>query len=77
MIVPEGIAQVEKAMVCLDVFTFLEGALAVGGAVESAIFRRKAARTVEGAFPVERFVFDAGHDKASCWMGAHIACLRS
>ena len=77
VIVPEGIAQIEKAVIRLDVFTLFEGALAVGRAVESAVFRREAARAVEGALPVERLVFDDGHGKASCWMGAHIARLRS
>ena len=48
-----------------DVFALLKSALAIGGAVESAVLCHKAVAAVQGALGVESLIFDDLHKKAS------------
>lgn len=64
-VVPEGVAQIEKAVFGGDVCALLEGAFAIGGAVEAAIGRFHVPRTVKRTFLVKRLVLNDLHSCVS------------
>lgn len=62
-IVPEAVAQVEEAVFDAHVPAFLEGAFAVGRAVEGAVLDECIVNAVEFAFFIESLILDDGHHK--------------
>lgn len=63
VVVPEAVAQVEEAVLDAHVPTFLEGAFAVGRAVEGAVLDECIVNAVEFAFFIESLILDDGHHK--------------
>ena len=61
VIVPEGIAQIEKAVLHLDFAALLEGALPVGGTVKSTVNHPDFLCAVEGALRVEFLILNGFH----------------
>lgn len=62
-IVPEAVAQVEEAVFDAHVPAFLEGAFAVGRAVEGAVLDECIVNAVEFAFFIESLFLNDGHHK--------------
>lgn len=60
--VPEGIAQIEKGVLRGDAGAFLEGAFAVGGAVDAAAADGEIFCAVKGAFFVKGLIDDFLHE---------------
>ena len=60
--VPEGIAQIEKGVLRGDAGAFLEGAFAVGGAVDAAAADGEIFCAVKGAFFVKGLICDFLHE---------------
>lgn len=63
VVVPEAVAQVEEAVLDAHVPTFLEGAFAVGRAVEGAVPDECIVNAVEFAFFIENLILNDGHHK--------------
>lgn len=62
-IVPEAVAQVEEAVFDAHIPAFLEGAFAVGRAVEGAVLDECIVNAVEFAFFIESLILNDGHHK--------------
>ena len=58
---PEGIAQIEKTVVVLDIPSLLESAFAVGGAVKSAVPHQHVLRAVQRPFFVKTGICNGFH----------------
>ncbi len=62
---PEGVAQVKIALLCLNVPAFLKSTFSVGRTVEDAVLHQHILTAVQGTFLVKGLVLDKFHLKAS------------
>ena len=58
---PEGVTQIEEAVLHLHVAALLKGALAIGGTIEGAVLYQNIAAAVKGALCVKGLILNLFH----------------
>lgn len=74
VVVPEAVAQVEEAVLDAHVPTFLEGAFAVGRAVEGAVLHAYVLQTIQRALFIKLLVLNHHHYKNSSLKSVDLSC---
>ena len=65
VVVPEGVTQVEKAVLHLNVRTLLKGALPVGGAVKGAVPHQQLPAAVQDPLLLKGLILNSRHSNSS------------